>query len=78
MRITVSIFGIVFIFLYTLTVKFSACLYQNLMKIYQCQNCNMVFRRESDRDNHGKSDASHQKYREYELEEFLTRFLVAS
>ena len=48
------------------------------MKIYQCQNCNMVFRRESDRDDHSKVDASHQKYREYELEEFLTRFLVAS
>jgi hypothetical protein len=66
------------LYLYILRVKFPACLYPNIMKIYQCQNCNMVFRRESDRDDHSKVDASHQKYREYELEEFLTRFLVAS
>lgn len=48
------------------------------MKIYQCQKCNMVFRHEADKEEHGASDPSHQSYREYELEAFLTRFLVAS
>lgn len=48
------------------------------MKIYQCTNCHSVFRSESDRDAHAASDDAHQKMREYELEEFLTRFLVAA
>lgn len=48
------------------------------MKIYQCQNCHAVFRSEDDKDAHASSDASHQKIREYELEEFLTRFVAAA
>jgi hypothetical protein len=48
------------------------------LKIYQCQNCRAIFRHELDREEHGKNDASHQKYNEYELDEFLTRFLVAA
>ena len=48
------------------------------MKIYQCMNCHSVFKNEADRDSHGENDPTHQKMREYELEEFLTRFLVAA
>ena len=48
------------------------------MKIYQCMNCHSVFKNEADRDSHGENDPAHQKMREYELEEFLTRFLVAA
>ena len=48
------------------------------MKIYQCTKCNAVFRNESDRDEHAGADEAHQKMREYELDEFLTRFLVAA
>lgn len=47
------------------------------MKIYQCQKCNRVFRHEADREEHSRNDDYHQSYREYELETFLTRFLVA-
>ena len=47
------------------------------MKIYQCLNCRAVFKNEDDKEAHS-SDAAHQKIREYELEEFLTRFLVAA
>ena len=38
----------------------------------------MVFRHVAEREALGTSDPSHQSYREYELEAFLTRFLVAS
>jgi hypothetical protein len=48
------------------------------MKIYQCTNCHAVFRNESDRDAHAGGDEAHQKMREYELEEFLNRFIVAA
>jgi hypothetical protein len=37
-----------------------------------------VFKNESDRDAHAQSDEAHQKMREYELEEFLTRFVAAA
>lgn len=47
------------------------------MKIYQCQKCNRVFRHEADKEEHCMNGSSHQSYREYELEAFLTRFLVA-
>jgi hypothetical protein len=47
------------------------------MKIYQCVNCHAVFKSESDKDAHAAGDEAH-KIREYELEEFLTRFLVAA
>lgn len=49
-----------------------------MLKIYQCESCHSVFIHELDRQEHGRDDASHQKYREYELEEFLTRFLEAA
>lgn len=49
-----------------------------ILKIYQCMNCHAVFRTEADRDAHASSDKDHQKMREYELEEFLTRFIVAA
>jgi hypothetical protein len=48
------------------------------MKIYQCVNCHAVFKNETDKDAHAAGDEAHQKIREYELEEFLTRFLVAA
>ena len=48
------------------------------MKIYQCTNCHAVFKSETDKEAHTDSDAAHQNIREYELEEFLTRFLVAA
>jgi hypothetical protein len=48
------------------------------MKIYQCSNCHSVFKNETDRDAHAGSDAAHQKMREYELEEFLNRFIAAA
>jgi hypothetical protein len=38
----------------------------------------MIFRHESDKEAHSRNDMSGQRYREYELEEFMTRFLVAS
>lgn len=48
------------------------------MKIYQCMNCHAVFRSESDKEAHGAIDPAHIEMREYELEDFLTRFLVAA
>ncbi len=48
------------------------------MKIYQCLDCHSVFKNEADKVDHANSDGSHQKIREYDLEEFLTRFLVAA
>ena len=48
------------------------------MKIYQCTNCHAVFRSESDRDAHAGGDETHKQMREYELDEFLTRFIVAA
>jgi hypothetical protein len=48
------------------------------MKIYQCIYCHAVFKNETDKDAHAAGDEAHQKIREYELEDFLTRFLVAA
>jgi hypothetical protein len=48
------------------------------LKIYQCASCHAVFRSETDKDAHADIDAGHQEMREYELDEFLTRFLVAA
>ena len=48
------------------------------MKLYQCTNCHAVFRSESDKDAHSSIGPAHVEIREYELEEFLTRFLVAA
>jgi hypothetical protein len=48
------------------------------MKIYQCMNCRAVFKNESDKDAHSGSNQDHQQIREYELEEFLTRFISAA
>ncbi|MCI0562261.1 MAG: hypothetical protein MN733_27560 [Nitrososphaera sp.] len=50
----------------------------SLLKIYQCQNCRAVFKDEAGKEEHGRDDVAHQKYREYELEEYLTRFLMAA
>lgn len=41
-------------------------------------NCHAVFRSESDKEAHGAIDPAHIEMREYELEDFLTRFLVAA
>jgi hypothetical protein len=39
----------------------------------------MIFRHESDKEAHSRNDISDQRrYREYELEEFMIRSLVAS
>jgi hypothetical protein len=38
----------------------------------------MIFRHESDKEAHSRNDMSDQRYQEYKLEEFMTRFLVAS
>jgi hypothetical protein len=48
------------------------------MKIYQCINCHAVFKSETDRDAHAGGDEAHNKIREYELDEFLTRFLATA
>jgi rubredoxin len=69
------LFAIVIIFRYILAVKFMATMAW-LLKIYQCQNCHAVFKDETGKEEHGRGDPTHQKYREYELDEFLTRFLM--
>ncbi len=52
---------------------------QSLKIYYQCQNYSMIFRHESDKEAHSRNDdISDQRYREYELEEFMIRSLVAS
>lgn len=45
------------------------------MKLYICTNCDAVFRSGSDVQNHSTNNA-HKEFQEYELEDFLTRFLV--
>ena len=45
------------------------------MKLYICQNCDSVSKSDVDAKNHSVSNA-HGNYREYELEDFLTRFLA--
>jgi hypothetical protein len=48
------------------------------MKLFQCKTCHAVMRYEADKEEHSKIEASHRGYNEYELDEFLTRFLVAA
>jgi hypothetical protein len=45
------------------------------MKLYVCQSCDAVSRSDIDAQHHSMNNA-HQNYREYELEDFLTRFLA--
>jgi hypothetical protein len=45
------------------------------MKLFVCQGCDAVFRSDPDVQSHSASSA-HGSYKEYELEDFLTRFLV--
>jgi len=48
------------------------------MKLFQCKTCHAILRYEADKEIHGKIGASHNGYNEYELDEFLTRFLVTA
>lgn len=48
------------------------------MKIYQCQSCHAAFKNETDSDAHAGNDPENHQIREYELEEFLTRFLASA
>jgi hypothetical protein len=45
------------------------------MKLYICRNCDAVFRSDPDMLAHRRNNA-HEEFQEYELEDFLTRFLV--
>jgi hypothetical protein len=47
------------------------------MKLFQCKTCHAVLRYESDMEEHVKG-TMHDSYNDYELEEFLTRFLVTA
>ena len=49
----------------------------SVMKLFQCKTCHAVLRYESDKEEH-KKGTMHDGYNEYELEEFLTRFLVTA
>jgi len=48
------------------------------MKLFQCKACHTIFRHEVDKEEHSKIEATHTGYNEYELDEFLTRFLVTA
>jgi hypothetical protein len=50
-------------------------LFRTSMKLYICQSCDAVSRSDLDAQDHSKNN-SHEKYREYDLEDFLTRFLA--
>lgn len=45
------------------------------LKLYQCVACKANFLSESDWAMHSNYNENHRVYNEYELEEFLTRFL---
>jgi hypothetical protein len=45
------------------------------MKLYKCQSCDAVPRSYLDAQDHSKNN-SHEKYPEYDLKDFLTRFLA--
>ena len=45
------------------------------MKLYICRNCDAVFRSDPDMRDHSRNNA-HEEFQEYELEDFLTRFLT--
>ncbi len=46
-----------------------------MMKLYICQSCDAVSRSDLDAQNHSKNNL-HGKHSEYNLEDFLTRFLA--
>jgi rubredoxin len=46
------------------------------MKLFQCKNCHAILRYEADKEEH--SNACQHGFDEYELEEFLTRFVVTA
>ncbi len=48
------------------------------MKLFQCKTCHAILRYEADKEEHSKIGALHNGYNEYELDEFLTRFLVTA
>jgi hypothetical protein len=45
------------------------------MKLYVCRSCDTVSKSDLDAQDHGRSNP-HENYREYDLEDFLTRFLA--
>ena len=45
------------------------------MKLYVCSNCEAVFKSDPDVQAHSANNA-HKEFQEYELEDFLTRFLT--
>jgi hypothetical protein len=56
-------------------VNIGGCARTCTMKLYVCQSCDAVSRSDLDAQHHSRSNA-HANYREYELEDFLTRFLA--
>jgi len=65
-------------FLYTFKVIFYSYKNNPTMKLFQCNACHAVLRHESAKEEHSQIGSSHTSFREYELDEFLTRFLVAA
>jgi len=45
------------------------------MKLYICQSCDAVSKSDLDAQHHSRNNA-HMNYHEYELEDFLTRFIA--
>jgi uncharacterized C2H2 Zn-finger protein len=45
------------------------------MKLYICRNCDAVFKSDPDAQTH-RVNSAHKEFQEYELEDFLTRFLT--
>ena len=45
------------------------------MKLYICKNCDTVFKSDPDVQAHTVNN-SHREFQEYELEDFLTRFIA--
>lgn len=45
------------------------------MKLYICMNCDAVFKSDPDVQAHSANN-THKEFQEYELEEFLTRFIA--
>jgi hypothetical protein len=45
------------------------------MKLYICRNCDAVFKSDPDVQAHSANNA-HKEFQEYELEDFLTRFIA--
>lgn len=45
------------------------------MKLYICKSCDAVSKSDLDAQHHSRNNA-HMNYHEYELEDFLTRFIA--